>query len=35
MIGDYVNYLIEVTIPPKKYSHEWDGNFLKEKLKKF
>ena len=33
MIGDYVNYLIEVTIPPKKYSHEWDGNLLKEKIK--
>ena len=33
MILDYVNYLIEVTIPPKKYSHEWDGNLLKEKIK--
>ncbi len=33
MILDYVNYLIEVTIPPKKYSHEWDGNLLKEKTK--
>ena len=26
-----VNYLIEIAIPPKKYSHEWDGDFLKEK----
>ncbi len=33
MILDYVNYLIEVTIPPKKYSHEWDGNLLKEKIR--
>ncbi len=33
MIFDYVNYLIELTIPPKKYSHEWDGNLLKEKIK--
>ncbi len=33
MIVDYVNNLIEVTIPPKKYSHEWDGNLLKEKIK--
>ncbi len=33
MINDYVNYLIEITIPPKKYSHEWDGNLLKEKIK--
>ena len=33
MIEDYVNYLIEVTIPAKKYSHEWDGNLLKDKLK--
>ena len=32
MIEDYVNYLIEVTIPPKKYSHEWDGNLLKDKI---
>ncbi len=33
MIFDYINYLIELTIPPKKYSHEWDGNLLKEKVK--
>ncbi len=33
MINDYVNYLIEETIPPKKYPHEWDGNLLKEKIK--
>ncbi len=33
MVYDYVNYLIELTIPPKKYSHEWDGNLLKEKIK--
>jgi len=33
MINDYVNYLIEVTIPPKKYSHEWDGDLLREKIK--
>ncbi len=33
MIADYVNYLIEITIPPKKYSHEWDANFLKEKVR--
>ncbi len=33
MIEDYLNYLIEVTIPPKKYSHEWDGNLLNEKIK--
>ncbi len=32
MIEDYVNYLIEVTIPPKKYSHEWDENLLKDKI---
>ncbi len=33
MIDDYVNYIIEITIPPKKYSHEWDGELLKEKIK--
>ncbi|MDC3177820.1 preprotein translocase subunit SecA [Pelagibacteraceae bacterium] len=33
MISDYVDYLIDITIPPKKYSHEWDGNLLKEKIK--
>ncbi|MDC2978362.1 preprotein translocase subunit SecA [Pelagibacteraceae bacterium] len=33
MINDYVNYLIAITIPPKKYSHEWDGNLLREKIK--
>ncbi len=33
MIFDYVNYIIELTIPPKKYSHEWDGNLLNEKVK--
>ena len=33
MINDYVDYLVELTIPPKKYSHEWDGNLLKEKIK--
>ncbi len=32
VIEDYVNNLIEVTIPPKKYSHEWDGNLLKDKI---
>ncbi len=33
MISDYVNYIINVSIPPKKYSHEWDGILLKEKIK--
>ena len=33
MIADYVDYLIDVTIPPKKYSHEWDANLLTEKVK--
>ncbi len=33
MVNDYVKYLIKVAIPPKKYSHEWDSNFLKEKIK--
>ncbi len=33
MISDYVIYLIESAIPPKKYSHEWDGILLKEKMK--
>jgi len=33
MILDYVNYLIEITIPPKKYSHEWDGKLLEEKTR--
>ena len=33
MITDYTNYLIELTIPPKKYSHEWDGDLLKKKTK--
>ena len=33
MIDDYVEYLIQEAIPPKKYSHEWDGNLLKEKVK--
>ena len=32
MISDYINFLIEITIPPKKYSHEWNGNLLKEKV---
>ena len=33
MIFDYIDYLIQITIPPKKYSHEWDGDLLKEKIK--
>ncbi len=33
MISDYVNYLIEESIPPKKYSHEWNENLLREKTK--
>ncbi len=33
MIADYVDHLVEMTIPPKKYSHEWDGNLLTEKVK--
>ena len=33
MIYDYVNYLIEITIPPKKYSQEWDASLLTEKIK--
>ncbi len=33
MISDYVDYLIQITIPPKKYSHEWDASLLKEKIK--
>ncbi len=33
MITDYINFLIDLTIPPKKYSHEWDGDLLKEKSK--
>ncbi len=33
MISDYVDYIINVSIPPKKYSHEWDGILLKEKIK--
>ncbi len=33
MISDYVDHLIDITIPPKKYSHEWDENLLKEKTK--
>ncbi len=33
MISDYVDYLIQITIPPKKYSHEWDNILLKEKTK--
>ncbi len=33
MISDYVEYLIQITIPPKKYSHEWDGNLLKDKVR--
>jgi len=32
MIIDYVDYLIDLSIPPKKYSHEWDDKFLKNKL---
>ncbi len=31
MISDYVNFIIEKTIPSKKYAHEWNGNLLKEK----
>ena len=33
MVADYVNYLIDISIPPKKYSHEWDANLLSEKVK--
>ena len=33
MISDYVDYLIDITVPPKKYSHEWDANLLTEKVK--
>ncbi len=33
MISEYINYLIEISIPPKKYSHEWDSILLQEKTK--
>ncbi len=33
MISDYINNLIEVAIPPKKYSHEWDANLLNENIR--
>ena len=33
MISDYVDYIINVCIPPKKYSHEWDGILLNAKIK--
>ncbi len=33
MIEDYVDNLIEESIPPKKYAHEWDERLLKEKTK--
>ncbi len=32
MITDYTDYLINITIPPKKYSHEWNGDLLSDKL---
>ncbi|MBI04559.1 MAG: preprotein translocase subunit SecA [Pelagibacteraceae bacterium] len=32
MIEDYINDIILLTIPPKKYNHEWDGSLLKEKM---
>jgi len=32
MIDDYVNDVINECIPPKKYSHEWNAQLLKEKL---
>ena len=32
IIVDFVNELILLTIPPKKYSHEWDSNLLKSKI---
>ncbi len=33
MISDYINQLVDIAIPAKKYSHEWDGNLLQEKMK--
>ena len=33
MIQDIVNELISECIPPKKYSHEWNGTLLNEKIK--
>ncbi len=32
MIDDYVDELITLCIPPKKYSHEWDSELLKSSL---
>jgi preprotein translocase subunit SecA len=32
MIDDYINELITICIPPKKYSHEWDSELLRSSL---
>jgi preprotein translocase subunit SecA len=32
MIDDYINEIIIECIPPKKYSHEWDSELLKQKI---
>jgi len=32
MIDDYIHEIIAQSIPPKKYSHEWDADLLKNKI---
>ena len=32
MIDDYIDQLILLCVPQKKYSHEWNENLLKEKM---
>ena len=32
MIHDYIDELITLCIPPKKYSHEWDSELLRSSL---
>jgi len=32
MIDDYIDEIITQSIPPKKYSHEWDSELLKNKI---
>ena len=32
MINDFVDTVVLESIPPKKYSHEWDGDLLNKKI---
>ena len=32
MLDDYIDEIIDICIPPKKYSHDWNAELLKQKI---